>query len=57
MGDKTHFQRHKGQLEGGGLRYLVADSALYTAKSLQAMGETTWVSRVPETFGSTCAII
>ena len=31
-------QRHKAQLEDGGLRYLVADSALYTAKSLQAMG-------------------
>ena len=43
-------QRHKGQLEGGGLRYLVADSALYTAKSLQELGATTWVSRVPETF-------
>jgi transposase len=51
------IQRHKAQLEGGGLRYLVADSALYTAKSLQALGETTWVSRVPETFGAACEII
>jgi len=50
-------QRHKGQLEGGGLQYLVADSALYTPKSLQALRETTWVSRVPETFGSACEII
>jgi hypothetical protein len=29
----------------------------YTAKSLQATGETTWVSRVPETFDSACEII
>ena len=41
-------KRHKGPLEGGGLRYLVADSALYTGKSLQELGEMTWVSRVPE---------
>ena len=50
-------QRHKAQLEDGGLRYLVADSALYTAKSLQAMGGMTWVSRVPETFDSACGVI
>ena len=50
-------QRHKGQLEGGGLQYLVADSALYTPKSLQALREMTWVSRVPETFGAACEVI
>jgi len=51
------IKRHKGQLQADGLRYLVADSALYTAKSLQALGEMTWVSRVPETFGSVCEVI
>jgi transposase len=50
-------KRHKGQMEGGGLQYLVADSALYTGKSLRELGEMTWVSRVPETFGSACEII
>ena len=50
-------QRHKGQLEGGGLQYLVADSALYTAKSLRELDGTVWVSRVPETFGSACEVI
>ena len=44
--------RHKGQLAGGGLQYLVADSALYTAKSLRELDGTVWVSRVPETFGA-----
>jgi len=51
------IQRHKAQLEGGGLQYLVADSALYTEKSLRELGEMTWVSRVPETFGSACEIV
>jgi transposase len=32
-----------------GLEYLIADSALYTAKSLKEMGECLWVTRVPET--------
>ena len=51
------IKRHKGQLEGGGLRYLVADSALYTEKSLRKLGDMTWVSRVPETFASAAALI
>jgi transposase len=51
------IQRHKAQLEGGGLQYLVADSALYTGKSLQALDETTWVSRVPETFGAAVEMV
>jgi len=51
------IQRHKAQLEGGGLQYLVADSALYTEKSLRELGEMTWVSRVPETFDSAREII
>jgi len=50
-------QRHKGQLEGGGLQYLVADSALYTEKSLRELGGTVWVSRVPETFGAAREIV
>ena len=50
-------KRHKEQLEGGGVRYLVADSALYTGKSLRELAEMTWVSRVPESFGSACEII
>ena len=51
------IKRHKGQLEGGGLRYLVADSALYTEKSLRELGDMTWVSRVPETFASAAALV
>jgi transposase len=51
------LQCHKAQLEGGGLQDLVADSALYTAKSLRELGGTTWISRVPETFGAVRAIV
>jgi transposase len=51
------IKRHKGQLQADGLQYLVADSALYTGKSLRELGEMTWVSRVPETFGSACEIV
>jgi transposase len=50
-------QRHKAQLEGGGLQYLVADSALYTEKSLRELGGTVWVSRVPETFAAARAAV
>jgi len=50
-------QRHKAQLEDGGLRYLVADSALYTEKSLRELGGTAWVSRVPETFAAARAVV
>jgi transposase len=51
------LQRHKAQLEGGGLQDLVADRALSTAKSLRELGGTTWISRVPETFGAVRAIV
>ncbi len=51
------IQRHKGQLEEGGLRYLVADSALYTANSLRELDAMAWVSRVPETFGAAREIV
>ena len=50
------IKRHKAQLDGGGLQYLVADSALYAKKTLAELGEMTWVSRVPETFGSATAL-
>ena len=52
--DKTGFREtiktHIGQLQQDvGLRYLVADSALYGHESLQEMRDILWVSRVPET--------
>jgi transposase len=40
-----------------GLQYLVADSALYTEKTLRELGGTVWISRVPETFGAACEVI
>jgi transposase len=47
-----------GQLQTAvGLQYLVADSALYNEKSLQALGGVIWVSRVPETLGAVREII
>ena len=51
------IKRHKAQLEGDGPQYLVADSALYTEKSLQELGDMPWISRVPETFASAVALI
>ena len=49
---------HVGQLQAGaGLRYLVADSALYTAETLRELGGTVWVSRVPETLGAAREIL
>jgi len=52
--DKDSFhdliKNHIAQLkEDVGLEYLIADSALYTAKSLQEMVDCLWISRVPET--------
>lgn len=51
--DKTDFratiQQHVGQLRREvGLRYLVADSALYTAETLPALAGIDWITRVPE---------
>ena len=40
-----------------GLSLIVADSALYTAKTLQDLGDFPWVSRVPETIGGTRELI
>ena len=39
--------------EGVGLSLIVADSALYTAKTLQDMDDFPWITRVPETIGGT----
>ena len=60
--DKSSFNdvinTHIGQLKTDlGCEYLIADSALYTAKSLQDMDHCFWVSRVPETIKLTHDII
>ncbi len=54
--DKESFRQtlntHLEQLrEGVGLSVIVADSALYTAKTLQDLGDFPWITRVPETIG------
>ena len=40
-----------------GLSLIVADSALYTAKTLQDLGDFPWITRVPETIGGTRELI
>lgn len=60
--DKASFRQtlnaHLGQLrEGVGLSLIVADSALYTAKTLQDLGDFPWITRVPETIGGTRELI
>lgn len=52
--DKTDFREtiksHLNQLQADvGIRYLVADSALYTAETLPTLQDVYWVTRVPET--------
>jgi len=52
--DKDSFheliKNHIGQLKTDvGLEYLIADSALYTAKNLKEMIDCLWISRVPRT--------
>lgn len=54
--DKESFRHtlntHLEQLRNGaGLSLIVADSALYTAKTLQDLGDFPWITRVPETIG------
>jgi len=54
--DKESFRQtlnaHLKQLRDGvGLSLIVADSALYTAKTLQDLGDFPWITRVPETIG------
>lgn len=60
--DKASFREtlnaHLEQLRGGvGLSLIVADSALYTAKTLQDLGSFPWITRVPETVGGTRELI
>jgi len=60
--DKESFRQtlnaHLKQLHDGvGLSLIVADSALYTAKTLQDLGDFPWVTRVPETIGGTRELI
>ena len=60
--DKVSFREtlnaHLEQLRGGvGLSLIVADSALYTAKTLQDLGDFPWITRVPETIGGTRELI
>jgi transposase len=60
--DKASFRQtlnaHLKQLQDGvGLSLIVADSALYTAKTLQGLGDFPWVTRVPETIGGTRGLI
>jgi transposase len=43
--------------EGVGLSLIVADSALYTAKTLQELGDFPWITRVPATIGGTRELI
>jgi len=52
--DKTDFRKtiksHLNQLQTDvGIRYLVADSALYTAETLPTLQAIYWITRVPET--------
>jgi transposase len=52
--DKDSFREtintHINQLKQNvGLEYIIADSALYTAKTLQDLENCLWISRVPET--------
>lgn len=54
--DKTAFRdtiaAHLEQLKTSvGLQLIVADSALYSAKTLEQLGPFPWVTRVPETVG------
>ncbi|MEI6334568.1 MAG: IS1634 family transposase [Methylococcaceae bacterium] len=60
--DKESFRKtlnaHLEQLhEGVGLSLVVADSALYTAKTLKDLGDFPWITRVPETIGGTRELI
>ena len=49
---------HLNQLHDGvGFSLIVADSALYTAKTLHDLGDFPWITRVPETIGGTRELI
>jgi len=60
--DKNSFRQtlnaHLDQLPNGvGLSLIVADSALYTAKTFQDLGDFPWISRITETIGGTQELI
>ncbi|NNJ83353.1 MAG: IS1634 family transposase, partial [Gammaproteobacteria bacterium] len=61
--DKTSFRdtinAHIEQMKGGfGIKYVIADSAFYTAQTLKLMGkDNLWISRVPETLNLATDII
>jgi transposase len=60
--DKESFRHtlnaHLKQLRDGvGLSMIVADSALYTAKTLHDLGDFPWITRVPETIGGIADLI
>jgi len=60
--DKESFRQtlnaHLMQLrEGVGLSLVVADSALYTAKTVQELGSFPWITHVPATIGGTRELI
>ncbi|WP_339137415.1 MAG: IS1634 family transposase [Candidatus Electrothrix sp. GW3-4] len=60
--DKTDFrktiQAHIDQLKNDFiLKYLVADSALYTAETLRELSRILWISRVPETLALSREVI
>lgn len=50
----THVKQLQTDL---GVEYIVGDSALYTAKSLEEMKDLSWISRVPETLSDAKYII
>ena len=60
--DKVEFRdtinAHIDQLRSDfKVEYVVADSALYVAETLQSMASLRWISRVPETLSLACEVI
>jgi len=51
---KTHIEQMRTDF---GVKYLIADSALYTAETLKDLAVTWWISRVPETLTLACDLI
>ena len=59
--DKSTFvptiQAYMSQLEAAESPYFVVDSALFTADNVRTLGETRWVSRVPQTIGQAQTLV
>lgn len=60
--DKESYRQtlnaHPEQLrDGAGLSRILADSALYTANTLQDLGDFLWITRVPDTIGGVRELI